>query len=255
MLRRARALITFWHSRPSSSATSLIAAELLKQLDVTNDSKSLLIRVSYTSTSPEQSARIANAFAKAYLRTRAEKAAQQTLADLAATYGPKHPSVLKAQAQLEDALRSPIVSDNAQILAWASPPVLPSGPDRRFIVAVSFICSFAAGTILVLILERANTSFRSDAELAFKAKAPCLGIFAEDPTSPDFESCPCNSHGRWIRHSVRPAENLTRHVFGDQRRRNSGKHCNCSLPCPDGKASIAPRLVARGPEDLEITYA
>ena len=184
MLRRARALITFWHSRPSSSATSRIAAELLNQLDVTNDPKSLLIRVSYTSTSPEQSARIANAFAQAYLRTRAEKSAQQTLADLAATYGPKHPRVLKAQAQLEDALRSPIVSDSAQILAWASPPVSPSGPNRRLIVAVSFICSFAAGTILALILERANTSFRSEAELAFKAKAPCLGIFAEDPTSP-----------------------------------------------------------------------
>ena len=188
MLHRARALITFWHSRPSSSATSLIAAELLKQLDVTNDLRSALIRVSYTSTSPEQSARIANAFAKAYLRTRAEKAAQQTLADLATTYGPKHPSVLKAQAELEDALRSPIVSDSAQILAWASPPVFPSGPDRRLIVAVSFICSFAAGTILVLILERANTSFRSAAELAIKAKAPCLGIFAEDPTSPGFEA-------------------------------------------------------------------
>ena len=180
---RARALITFWQSSPSSSATSAtsrIAAGLLQQLDVTNDLKSLLIRVSYTSTSPEQSARIANAFAQAYLRTRAEKSAQQTLADLAATYGPKHPRVLRAQAQLEDASRSPIVSDSAQILAWASPPVSPSGPNRRLIVAIAFICSFAAGTILALLLERANTSFRSEAELAFKAKAPCLGIFADD---------------------------------------------------------------------------
>jgi len=147
---------------------------------VTNDLKSLLIRVSYTSTSPDQSARIANAFAQAYLRTRAEKSAQQTLADLATTYGPKHPRVLKAQAQLKDALRSPIVSDSAQILAWASPPVLPSGPNRRLIVAIALICSFAVGTILALLLERANTSFRSEAELAFRAKAPCLGIFAKD---------------------------------------------------------------------------
>ena len=191
MLRRARALITFGQSGPSSSATSRIAAGLLKQLDVTNDPKSLLIRVSYTSTSREQSARIANAFAQAYLRIRAEKSAQQTLADLATTYGPKHPRVLKAQAQLEvlqaqapleDPLRSPIVSDSAQILAWASPPVSPSGPHRRLIVAVSFLCSFAAGTILALLLERANTSFRSEPELAFRAKAPCLGIFAEDQT-------------------------------------------------------------------------
>ena len=172
---------------------------------VTNDLKSLLIRVSYTSTSPEQSAQIANAFAQAYIRSRAEKSAQQTLADLAATYGPKHPRVLKAQAQLEKAQAQledekaqaqleTIVSDSAQILAWASPPVSPSGPNRRLIVAVSFICGFAAGTILVLILERANTSFRSDAELAFKAKAPCLGIFAEDRSR--FRKCPCNSHGR-----------------------------------------------------------
>ena len=180
VLGRARALITFWQSRPSSSATSRIAAGLLKQLDVTNDPRSLLIRVSYTSTSPEQSARIANAFAEAYLRARAAKWAQQTLADLATTYGPKHPRVLKAQAQLEYALRSPIVSDTAQILSWASPPVSPSGPNRSLIVAVFFICSFAAGTILALLLERANTSFRSEAELAFRAKAPCLGIFAED---------------------------------------------------------------------------
>jgi Mrp family chromosome partitioning ATPase len=188
MLHRARDLITFWQSRPSSSATSRIAAELLQQLDVTNDSRSLLIRISYTSTSPEQSALIANAFAKAYLRTRAEKEAQRRLADLTAVYGPKHPSVLRAKAQLEEASRSPSVSDSAQILAWASPPVLPSGPNRRLIFAVSFICSFAAGIISVLILEWANTSFRTDAQLAIQAKAPCLGIFAEDPTSPSFEN-------------------------------------------------------------------
>ena len=35
---------------------------------------------------------------------------------------------------------------------------------------------------MALILERANTSFRSEAELAFRAKAPCLGILAEDQT-------------------------------------------------------------------------
>jgi Mrp family chromosome partitioning ATPase len=191
LLNRTLALTTFWRSRPSfsnSSANTLIAARLLQNLDVTNDPKSLLIRISYTSTSPEQSARIANAFAEAYLHIREEKAAQQRLADLAATYGPKHPSVLKAQSQLEEAQRATSVSDNAQILAWASPPLLPSGPNRRFIVAVAFICSFAAGIVLVLILERANTSFRSDAELATEAKAPCLGMFTEGSEGPSSET-------------------------------------------------------------------
>ena len=191
LLDRALASTGFWHSRPSfsnSSANNIIAADLLNNLQVSNDIKSLLISISYTSTSPEQSARIANAFAEEYLRTREQKAAQQGLADLAATYGPKHPSVLKAEAQLEEVSKAPTVTDNAQILFRAAPPNLPSGPRRPLIVAAAFICSFAAGIILVLILERANTSFRSDAELAIKAKAPCLGIFAEDPTSPGFET-------------------------------------------------------------------
>jgi Mrp family chromosome partitioning ATPase len=190
LLNRALASIAFW--RPSlsndASANSLIAARLLQNLDVTKDANSLLIRISYASTLPEQSALIANAFAEEYLRTRKETEARRELTDLAATYGPKHPSVLKAQAQLEDTLRSPSVSDSAQVLAWASPPILPSGPDRRFIVAVSFICSFAAGIVLVLILERANASFRSDTELANEAKAPCLGMFAEGLAGPDFET-------------------------------------------------------------------
>ena len=168
LLDRALALTTFWHSRPSFStvsATSVIAAQLLKNLDVKNDAGSLLIMISYRSTSPEQSARIANAFAEEYLRTREEKAAQRHLADLATTYGPKHPSVLKAQSQLEEALRAPSVSsDSAQILVWASPSILPSGPNRRLIVAVAFLCSFAAGIVLVLLLEQAKRVFRSAAE-------------------------------------------------------------------------------------------
>jgi capsular polysaccharide biosynthesis protein len=191
LLNRALALTTFWHSRPSfshSSANSLIAARLLQNLDVTNDPKSLLIGISYTSTSSEQAARIVNAFAEEYLRIREEKAAQRHLADLAATYGPKHPSVLKAQSELEAASRGPSVSDSAQILAWASPSILPSGPNRHLIVAVAFICSFAAGIVLVLILERANTSFRSDAELATEAKAPCLGMFADGWAGPTLET-------------------------------------------------------------------
>jgi Mrp family chromosome partitioning ATPase len=191
LLNRALALTPFWHSRSSFSnatANSIIAARLLQDLKVTNDPKSLVIRISYRSTSPEQSAQIANAFAEEYLRTQEQKAAQRRLADLAAVYGPKHPSVLKAQAQLEEALKATSVSDSAQILAWASPPVLPSGPNRHLIVAFAFISSFAAGIVLVLILERANTSFRDDAELAVEAKAPCLGMFSEGSAGPSFET-------------------------------------------------------------------
>ena len=126
----------------------------------------MLIRISYTSTSPEQSARIANAFAEEYLRTRIGLAARRRLTNLSATYGPKHPIVLKAKSDLEEVLRAPrlSVSERAQILSWASPPILPSGPDRKLIVGVAFLCSFAAGIVLVLLLEQAKQVFRSAAE-------------------------------------------------------------------------------------------
>jgi len=154
---------------PNSSPNrliSLIAAELLKNLNVRNDARSMLIRISYTSTSPEQSARIANAFAEEYLRTRIGLAARRRLTNLSATYGPKHPIVLKAKSDLEEVLRAPhlSVSERAQILSWASPPILPSGPDRKLIVGVAFLCSFAAGIVLVLLLEQAKQVFRSAAE-------------------------------------------------------------------------------------------
>ena len=171
LLDRALASITFLHSRPmspNSSPNKLIAAKLLNNLDVRNDARTMLIRISYTSTSPEQSARIANAFAEEYLRTRIALAAGRRLTNLSATYGPKHPIVLKAKSNLEEVLGAPRLSvsecERAQILSWASPPILKSGPDRKLIVGVAFLCSFAAGIVLVLLLEQAKQVLRSAAE-------------------------------------------------------------------------------------------
>ncbi|GEP11606.1 GumC family protein [Methylobacterium gnaphalii] len=50
--------------------TERIAKELSRNLSVTNDSRAYLISVTYTSSDPERSARIANAFVDAYLRNR-----------------------------------------------------------------------------------------------------------------------------------------------------------------------------------------
>jgi uncharacterized protein involved in exopolysaccharide biosynthesis len=158
---------------PNTSPNSLIAAQLLMNLDVSNDAKSMLIRISYTSTSPEQSARIANAFAEEYLRTRVGLTARRQLTNLSAIYGPKHPTILKAKSDLEEVVKAPhlSISERAQILSWASPPILPSGPNRILIVGVAFLCSFAAGIVLVLlleqakqVLEQAKQVFRSAAE-------------------------------------------------------------------------------------------
>jgi Mrp family chromosome partitioning ATPase len=189
LARRALGLISFWDPRfnlENSSAT--VALKLMKNLSVTNDANSFLIRISYTSTTPERSARIANAFAEEYLRTSKETAARRQLADLSAIYGPRHPIILQAQSQLEKALADPGVSESAQILTRASPPTLPSGPNRPLILAFILLGSLGAGVVTVLALERANTSFRTDAELVAHVKAPCLGIFAEGLATAGLES-------------------------------------------------------------------
>jgi Mrp family chromosome partitioning ATPase len=191
LIEKVLASIRFWDSplqSTSSSVTSVIATKLLKDLDVTNDIKSFLITISYTSASPEQSTRIANAFAEEYLRVRRETAARRQLGDLAVIYGPKHPNFLKAESKLNQALNATSVNESGQVLSWASTPPLPSGPNRRVIVALASLCSVAAGIVLVLLLERANTSFRTDAELFREIKVPCLGIFVEGAEAPNFEA-------------------------------------------------------------------
>ena len=85
-LDRALALFTFWHSSspsfPNSSVTHSVADKLLKNLEVTNDARSLTIRIRYTSTSPEESARIANAFAEEFQRTSVRRDACRPCRDL-----------------------------------------------------------------------------------------------------------------------------------------------------------------------------
>jgi uncharacterized protein involved in exopolysaccharide biosynthesis len=140
---------------PSRSAESLIADELMRNLKVTNDVRSYLIKISYTSTSPERSARIATAFAEEYIRARSTFSSRQALADLVAAYGPKHPRVLRAQAELDEANRRPNISEDVQLLMPAEPIAVPSSPKWRLILGLAFVGSLAVGSIVVLIQEHA----------------------------------------------------------------------------------------------------
>jgi len=165
---------------PSSpQVEDLIAAALMRDLKVTNDPKSHLISISYTSNSPELSARIANAIADEYLRIRSEAAARHEFAGIAATYGPKHPVVLSARAKLDEALRQPRIGDSAQFMMRAEPITLPAGPNRRVILSLTLLGAFAVGSVVALLLERADNGFRTDSELATETELPCLATLPE----------------------------------------------------------------------------
>jgi Mrp family chromosome partitioning ATPase len=151
----------------------------MRDLKVANDPKSYLINVSYTSNSPELSARIANAFAEEYLRSRSETAARREFAGIAATYGPKHPILLSAQAKLDEILSEPRIGDGVQFLLRAEPTTLPSGPNRRVILSLTLLGAFTAGSLVALLLERADNGFRTDSELAAETELPCLASLPE----------------------------------------------------------------------------
>ena len=139
------------------SKKSLIADELLRNLKVKNDVSTYLIKISYTSTSPERSAWIANAFAKEYILARIEQSSRQKLADLVAIYGPKHPKILIAKAELDRATRSNI-SENAQLLIPAEPLPSPSSPNWLLILGLAFVGSLVLGSVVVLIIETAGSN-------------------------------------------------------------------------------------------------
>jgi Mrp family chromosome partitioning ATPase len=161
------------------SSEDLIAARLMRDLKVANDPKSHLINISYTSDSPELSAQIANAIAEEYLRVRSEASARREFATVAATYGPKHPILLSAQAKLDEALREPRIADSAQFLMRAEPTTLASGPNRRVIWGLTLLGALAMGGLLALLLERVDNGFRTDSELATETELPCLASLPE----------------------------------------------------------------------------
>ncbi|HEX2523921.1 MAG TPA: hypothetical protein VHP35_17540, partial [Terriglobia bacterium] len=167
----------------SLSAESVIATKLMRKLDVSTDPKSYVIRVLYTSASPEQSALIANAFAEEYIRTRNEAAARRELGDLVAIYGPQHPASLRAQTKLDNALSVSNISDNAQIVMAADPPALPSGPSPIIILIVALLTSFGAGVGMIVLLEQVRSTFRTELELVAETNLPCLGLIPRSPNS------------------------------------------------------------------------
>ena len=161
------------------SLTQSIAVALLRNLTVTSDQHSYLISVAYTAKSPKLSAEIANSFADEYLQNRNEVAARREFAALSLAYGPKHPSVLQAQAKLdlnEAQMRS---RGNASIAVPAEPLAIPTGPNRLMIIGLAFFGSLGFGVLLALLLERRDTGFRSDSEVSASTGLRCVGMMPE----------------------------------------------------------------------------
>jgi Mrp family chromosome partitioning ATPase len=162
-----------------AEAEHMIVSTLMRRLRVTNDSRSYLIYVAFSSNSPALSAKIANAYAEEYLRARGEAAARREVSALSAIYGAKHPALASAQMKLDELSKRLPRSDSAQVVVRAEPPQNPSGPGSLLIVSITGFAGIAAGIMAVLLRDRANAGFRTDTELVAEIGAPCLAVFPE----------------------------------------------------------------------------
>jgi len=160
----------------SNPTANLIAVELLKELSVTNDNRSYLIHITFTANSPVRSAAIANSFAEEYLRHRIEASSKQKFDALTAGYGPDHPAVVAARTKMEAAASNLGSDDVAQVVMWAEPIPLPSGPKRTIILGLAAVGGLGLGILLSLLLERRDTGFRTSVQLVSETGLPCLGM-------------------------------------------------------------------------------
>jgi uncharacterized protein involved in exopolysaccharide biosynthesis len=146
-------------------------ASVRKKLTVTNDTRSYLISISFTAASPETAAKVANALAVEYLRGKtmqrladAATAAHREFAQRSAIYGEKHPSVVRAYAELEvararleaaanrpDLTESEIVASEG--IALAVPNPTPSSPKGLVILGLAFVSALVSGLGLAVWLE------------------------------------------------------------------------------------------------------
>jgi len=150
---------------PSERATRSVSSKLA----VERDTRSYIISIGFTAQTPEEAARIANAFALEYANTKALQrfseqvaAANREVARTAAIYGEKHPSYMRALAdlalakqRLEAAVNRPVGSDLApsEGITFAEPSSAPSSPNGVAILGLAFFLALITGVCSALWID------------------------------------------------------------------------------------------------------
>jgi uncharacterized protein involved in exopolysaccharide biosynthesis len=167
-------------------------ARVRSRLAVANDTRSYLISVSFTASSPEKAAKVANAFALEYLRVKAVQhladavsAAQRELLQRSTIYGERHPSVVQVKAELEAArmrMQAAVARPQAAArelvptgaITLAEPSTTPSSPNGSVILGLALACAAVSGIGLAIWLDRRDTGAKADAG---------KGLFDGDPAA------------------------------------------------------------------------
>jgi Mrp family chromosome partitioning ATPase len=175
------------------------ADSLRSKLRVTRDTRSYRISIGFTATSAEMAANVANAFALEYLNAKsiqrlseAVLTASRELAQRSTVYGEKHPSFIRAAADVETArlrlqaaINRPLGSDvvAGEGVTLAEPSSAPSSPNGSVILGLAFIGALAFGMGVAVWLDRQNEGLRTGEDVLGCTGVRCLGSVPMLPNS------------------------------------------------------------------------
>jgi capsular polysaccharide biosynthesis protein len=160
---------------------------LLRQVDVAAPSGSQVLEVSVTMPDPQKAADYANAMAGAYLKFRAEGAAELASGyvaalseDIARLSAIEKPTDQQAQ-RLSDAIQQrqnlTLVADSpGRIIGVASPPSQPSSMRQLSFLIAGLIGGILVGLVAALLRERLDRRVRTRSRLSEACSAPALKV-------------------------------------------------------------------------------
>jgi hypothetical protein len=153
------------------SPSDRTVAMLRNTVAVTNESRSYLISISFTAPSPDEAARVVNAFAIEYLREKSTRSrrdvvttAEAELAGQRAINGERHPKVLQAADELSAARAALTAAGDAEGdgqdtvadegATLAIPNRTPMSPKGSVILGLALILGFLSGVGLAVWRDR-----------------------------------------------------------------------------------------------------
>jgi len=189
--------------------TSEPSATLVKDLEVSSDTESLVLDFAYTAATPQAAADASNAFAHAYLTYKNEQAATDTANELAG-YKSQITTLEKQRAARVSQLRnvdptsikyqrintqiqnldliitsinstmSTIVpgleAQQGKLILTAVPPTAPSSPNPPVDLALGFLVGLFFGTLLAFLRDRVDEKVRGRRHLNEIVDAPVLAV-------------------------------------------------------------------------------
>lgn len=158
-------------SNPTDRELDAATKGLLSRLRVWNEARTYINVISYSAGTPEEAARVVNLLVAEHGHTNKiqEIAAQQTaaqnaVAKLASTLGPKHPQMVRAvadlaqvQARMEAATKAPLMQpgqlfETGEVLP-ARPNNIATGLGKTFVLISALIVSVIFTLIALLLIE------------------------------------------------------------------------------------------------------